>query len=127
MLSKIQQGMIMGHLIHIGILPTLLPVPSKACLEEQSPPKSALKRSSSQKPALKSILKKTFYGNISPSYARLNMNYLTIVLGEKKAYHSEDESAKRERGKKDGLLFWYSFLIVIMQIEHRFKVSILLE
>jgi hypothetical protein len=30
---------------------------------------------------------------------------LTLVLGETKAYYSEDESAKRERGTRDGLLF----------------------
>ena len=33
------------------------------------------------------------------------MIYLTMVLGEKKSYYSEDESAKRERGTRDGLLF----------------------
>lgn len=106
MLSKIQQGVIMSHLIHHRHSYVFLSVPSKACLEEQAPLKSALKRSSSQKPALKSILKKSpFHGNISPGYARLNMIYLTMVLGEKKSYYSEDESAKRERGTRDGLLF----------------------
>ena len=97
----------MSHLIHHRHSShVFLSVPSKACLEEQAPLKSALKRSSSQKPALKSILKKSpFHGNISPGYARLNMIYLTMVLGEKKSYYSEDESAKRERGTRDGLLF----------------------
>ena len=97
-------------------------------MEEQAPLKPALKRSSSQKPALKSILKKSpFHGNISPSYARLNMSYLTMVLGEKKGYYSEDESAKRERGTKDDYFPRCPFLIDIMQNDHRLKVSILLE
>ena len=106
MLSKIQQSKIMwspnphGHSPHDDFSS----VPSKACLEE-APLKSALKRSNSQKPALKSILKKgPFHGNISAKL-RSNVSYLTMVLGETKAYYSEDESAKRERGTRDGLLF----------------------
>ena len=48
-----------------------LSVPSKACLEE-APLKPALKRSGSQKPAPKSILKKgPLHGNISPSYCKI--------------------------------------------------------
>ena len=33
------------------------------------------------------------------------MSYLTMVLAETKAYYSEDESARRERGTRDGLPF----------------------
>ena len=36
--------------------------------------------------------------------ARLNVSYLTMVLGEMKAYYSESESVKRERGTRDTLL-----------------------
>jgi hypothetical protein len=69
------------------VLSKISQVPSKAYLEDQeerlararAPLKSAMKRSSSLKPALRSILKK------SP------------VHGETKAYYSEHELAKNER------------------------------
>ena len=68
MLSKIQQSMIMWS-PNLHCHPShdfLLSVPLKASLEE-IPLKPALKKSTSQKPALKSILKKSpFHGNISP-------------------------------------------------------------
>ena len=71
MLSEIQQSIMWSPNSNRLSSHDFLSVPSKACLDE-TPLKSALKKSNSQKPAPKSILKKSpFHGNISPGYCKI--------------------------------------------------------